>query len=110
MIMQCSNPECKKENPDDSKFCKFCGTKIESCTKTCNNIDCKRTGLPLEAAFCPDCGWELAANAENTFGNTNFKTDNLKIKKTEFQLSNAPQELIDSINKILGHRKEKNDR
>jgi hypothetical protein len=27
-VVVCPNPECKKENPNDSKFCVFCGKEI----------------------------------------------------------------------------------
>ncbi len=55
--MKC--PECNNELPAGAKFCNHCGAKIEKQGKTCPNPDCKRTGLPYEAVYCPDCGTEL---------------------------------------------------
>lgn len=52
--MKCSS--CGFENPDLAKFCNHCGAKIEQHGKTCPNPECKRSGLPEEAVFCPDCG------------------------------------------------------
>lgn len=58
--MKCSN--CNKEILDASKFCNFCGSKIEVQGKTCPKPECGRTSLPPEALFCPDCVTELKNN------------------------------------------------
>lgn len=52
--MKCSS--CGFENPDLSKFCNNCGAKTEIQGKACPNPECRRSGLPEEAVFCPDCG------------------------------------------------------
>lgn len=46
--------ECKKQVPDNSAFCPFCGAKIETSTPyTCKNCGAK---YPEDSAFCPYCG------------------------------------------------------
>ncbi|MBT8368622.1 MAG: AAA family ATPase [Deltaproteobacteria bacterium] len=50
--MRC--PNCRFENPDDSKFCLRCGQKIELRCPHCNKV------LPVIARFCNGCGHNLA--------------------------------------------------
>lgn len=52
-------PTCNQEIPANAKFCNECGAKIEHTGKTCPNVKCKRSGLPMEAVYCPNCGIEL---------------------------------------------------
>lgn len=47
---------CSTQNSDNAKFCNHCGVKMEQYGKTCPNPTCKRSGLPDEAVFCPECG------------------------------------------------------
>jgi len=49
--MQC--PKCQHENPEGSKFCLECGTKIEVKCPHCGKV------LPKEAKFCNECGEDL---------------------------------------------------
>ena len=56
--MKCPNKNCNAENPQGSKFCSQCGTKLEV-SKKCPNPDCGTDNLPAMAKFCPDCGIPL---------------------------------------------------
>ena len=56
--MKCPNKNCNAENPQGSKFCNQCGTKLET-TKKCPYPDCGTDHLPAMAKFCPDCGRPL---------------------------------------------------
>ena len=52
-----SNPiclKCNKENPYGSKFCSYCGAKIQ---RAC--IQCGKTN-PENSSFCNQCGFALA--------------------------------------------------
>jgi hypothetical protein len=50
-MMKC--PTCLFENPEDSKFCFECGSKIESACPQCSNP------LPPGVKFCNRCGFDL---------------------------------------------------
>lgn len=59
--------DCKKELPDDSEFCQFCGSKnITLCNPKPNNrvykrcIDCGKE-LPEDSDFCQYCGSKRVA-------------------------------------------------
>ena len=49
--MKC--PKCQSENPEDSKFCLECGTRIEIACTECGKL------LPPSAKFCNECGHDL---------------------------------------------------
>lgn len=69
--MKCPNKNCNVENPQGSKYCNQCGTKLEM-TKKCLNPDCGADHLPVMAKFCPDCGQSLEIKVfseESTDGN-----------------------------------------
>jgi len=57
--MDCTN--CKNELAPWAQFCLECGNKMENVGKICTNNSCKRTGLPEDALFCPDCGTKLTS-------------------------------------------------
>lgn len=60
--MKCNN--CGKDIPNESKFCMFCGTIIE----THKDIECPKckNKNPLDAAFCTECGHSLTNTKHNS--------------------------------------------
>lgn len=60
--MKCPNKNCNADNPQGSKFCNQCGTKLET-SKKCPYPDCGTDNLPAMAKFCPDCGRPLEKKA-----------------------------------------------
>lgn len=60
--MKCNN--CGKDIPNESKFCMFCGTIIE----TPKDIECPKckNKNPLDAAFCTECGHSLTNTKHNS--------------------------------------------
>jgi len=52
--MICNN--CNAEILTTVNFCPDCGNSVENLSKTCPNRECKCTGLPPEAVYCPECG------------------------------------------------------
>ena len=51
-MLICPNCNCRHENPDGSKYCSYCGTKLKE-RSICKN--CGKELLP-DSKFCPDCG------------------------------------------------------
>ena len=49
--MKC--PKCKYENPEGTKFCGECGTKLERICPSCNLPN------PPQFKFCGECGYNL---------------------------------------------------
>jgi class 3 adenylate cyclase len=58
--MKC--PKCQTENPEDSKFCRKCGSSTES------EISCPNCGSthPADSNFCNKCGLDLKAPKESS--------------------------------------------
>ncbi|HHP7234674.1 MAG TPA: zinc ribbon domain-containing protein, partial [Desulfobacterales bacterium] len=55
--MQC--PECRFDNPKDSKFCNQCGARLAlTCTK-CNQAN------PTGSRFCNQCGYSLRSTSKS---------------------------------------------
>lgn len=53
--MRC--PRCHTENQEGAKFCLTCGTNLQIACPTCGHR------LPPQAAFCDQCGFQVAAPA-----------------------------------------------
>ena len=49
-------PKCGGDNLPESKYCNQCGCRLEETGKICSNPACGKTGIPLNARFCPECG------------------------------------------------------
>lgn len=47
-MRKCPNPDCQKENPDHSRFCRYCGTKLDI------------------LHFCPVCGKQVDYSKEQS--------------------------------------------
>lgn len=58
--MKC--PHCGQEHPDDFLLCPYTGKSLKSQTKVCGNPNCQYPNVPIEAKFCPRCGWKFAQN------------------------------------------------
>ena len=56
--MKC--PHCSQEHPDDFLLCPYTGKSLKPQTKVCGNPDCKYPNVPIEAKFCPRCGWAFS--------------------------------------------------
>ena len=58
--MKC--PKCQTENPEDSKFCRKCGSSTDS------EISCPNCGSthPADSNFCNKCGLDLKAPKESS--------------------------------------------
>ncbi|HZD82258.1 MAG TPA: zinc ribbon domain-containing protein, partial [Nitrososphaeraceae archaeon] len=46
--------QCNKDNAQGSKFCNYCGAKLQNSCSNCGNIN------PENSAFCNQCGLALA--------------------------------------------------
>jgi ribosomal protein L40E len=55
--MKC--PRCQFENPEDSKFCLKCGSKVEKICPKCGKL------LPSIAEFCNECDQNLKERKES---------------------------------------------
>lgn len=53
--MKC--PYCGQEHPDNYKFCPETAKPLALQIKICGNSACKYENVPIEAKFCPRCGW-----------------------------------------------------
>ena len=59
--MKC--PNCKKEVPNEAKFCLYCGTQIEVDVSTIECPSCHNP-IPADSKFCPDCGSKIDSNRQ----------------------------------------------
>ena len=65
MIMKrCVNPDCKRDIPEFSMFCPYCGTRWKPEKRVCPR--CKFDDIPDEALYCPNCGLKLDGESLNT--------------------------------------------
>jgi len=56
--MKC--PKCSKENPEDNKFCRQCGTGLILTCSNCGNE------LQINDKFCGKCGQDLSEPTKAT--------------------------------------------
>src|SRR5216684_7727030 len=51
-------PSCQHENPESSKFCNACGTKLASACPQCGHVN------PPGSGFCNECGTPFTGKAK----------------------------------------------
>ena len=93
--------KCGNELSQGSKFCNHCGAKHEAADKSCPNPDCRRSGLPPEALFCPECGREIFADGANRMAALNFKVSRPEVINEQVRNSKAP--VSDSVTQLSGN-------
>ena len=71
--MKC--PICQYENPEGTKFCGECGTKLERICPSCNLPN------PPQFKFCGECGHRLEVPAEKSLKDLSFDEKIEKIQK-----------------------------
>ena len=65
--------------------------------KTCPNPECKRSALPEEAVYCPDCGTALSQSYKSEkIGTILFELENEG--KTQTQQVNSPKSVFPNTN------------
>ena len=65
--MQC--PQCQHENPDGSRFCNGCGTKLEMTCAACDHLN------PPGSRYCNGCGHNLSTAVSATQAQTQPTTE-----------------------------------
>ena len=78
--MKC--PNCYKEIKDSSKFCRYCGAKIETQQK---KVRCPQCGFlnRAEAVFCDNCGAKLGVGETPKVNQEPKTASHEELKKTE---------------------------
>lgn len=86
--MKCIKSRCKKEIPDDSVYCSFCGTKQPK-RKECPK--CKCINIPADAFFCPKCGERIEVSQ------TKAEINEMKLAEVTIQLEQCQEELKEEV-------------
>ena len=96
--MKC--PKCQTENPEDSKFCRKCGSSTES------DISCPNCGSthPPDSNFCNKCGHNLTIASEPAPKDLSFDE---KIDKIQRYLPKGlTEKILSQRDRIEGERKQ----
>ena len=94
--MKC--PKCGYENPEKKKFCKECGTKLET---TCRNCGSKN---PPGSKFCDECGYNLILPSEPTRKELSFDEKLEKIQK--YLPKGITEKILSQRDKIEGEKRQ----
>jgi class 3 adenylate cyclase/tetratricopeptide (TPR) repeat protein len=94
--MKC--PKCQFENPNGTKFCGECGTKLEKVCPKCNYSN------PPHFKFCGDCGHNLTLSSEPTRKELSFDEKIEKIQK--YLPAGITEKILSQRDKIEGERKQ----
>lgn len=94
--MKC--PTCKRNIPDDSKICCYCGYRIEENggVINCSNPQCKKE-IPFDSKFCPFCGTSLTTTNESRESDLVFPLYDIKLGVTTIAEIADAQQLWDDI-------------
>jgi class 3 adenylate cyclase/tetratricopeptide (TPR) repeat protein len=93
--MRC--PKCQFENPENSKFCGECGSKLEKICSYCNSSN------PLQFKFCCECGHDLSLPSEAIPKEFFFDEKLAKIQRS--LPIDLTQKILAQRDKIEGERK-----
>ena len=94
--MKC--PKCQYENPEDTKFCGECGTKLERICSSCNLPN------PPQFKFCGECGHKLEIPAEKSPKDLSFDEKIEKIQK--YLPKGLTEKILSQKDRIEGERKQ----
>jgi len=96
--MKC--PKCQTENPEDSRFCRKCGSSTES------DISCPNCGSthPPDSNFCNKCGHDLAISSVPTPKELSYDEKLEKIQR--YLPEGLTEKILAQKGKIEGERKQ----
>ena len=94
--MKC--PECQFENPESTKFCGECGTKLERICPSCNLPN------PPQFKFCGECGHNLTLPSESVRKDLSFDEKIEKIQK--YLPKGLTEKILSQKDRIEGERKQ----
>ena len=94
--MKC--PKCQYENPEDTKFCGECGTKLERICSSCNLPN------PPQFKFCGECGHKLEVPAKKSPNDLSFDEKIEKIQK--YLPKGLTEKILSQKDRIEGERKQ----
>jgi class 3 adenylate cyclase/ribosomal protein L40E len=96
--MKC--PKCQTENPEDSKFCRKCGSSTES------GISCPNCGSthPPDSNFCNKCGHNLTVASEPTPKELSYDDKLDKIQR--YLPEGLTEKILSQRNRIEGERRQ----
>ena len=94
--MKC--PKCQYDNPEGTKFCGECGTKLERICPSCNLPN------PPQFKFCGECGHNLTLPHESAPKELSFEEKIEKIQK--YLPKGLTEKILSQRDKIEGERKQ----
>lgn len=105
-------PNCKRNIPNDSKLCCYCGHHIEENDGMmhCSNPQCGKE-IPSDSKFCPFCGTEVSsASAENSAQDKlNFEVNGvsfnmIRVEGGTFTMGATPEKYYRGVKDTRAHQ------
>ncbi|MFC1896673.1 zinc-ribbon domain-containing protein, partial [Thermodesulfobacteriota bacterium] len=96
--MKC--PKCEFDNPEDSKFCRNCGSSLEL-DETCPNCG---SSHPPGSNFCNKCGHDLTSPEKTPPKDLSFEDKVDKIQR--YLPKGLTEKILSQRDKIEGERKQ----